>query len=58
MEMVVRLNCEIVEFLLKANLFVEEKSKDEDDQNLILNNEEFSLDMLEKIRQKLGTHIG
>lgn len=27
MEMVVRLNCEIVEFLLKANLFIEEKEK-------------------------------
>ncbi|MDR2402362.1 MAG: hypothetical protein LBD32_02790 [Cytophagales bacterium] len=59
MEMVVRLNCEIVEFLLKANLVVEEEqNKTDDGDNLILNNEDFSLDMLEKIRQKLGTHIG
>jgi preprotein translocase subunit SecA len=59
MEMVVRLNCEIVEFLLKANLFVEEKTEDDgDNDRLVLNDEEFSLDMIEKIRQKLGTHIG
>ena len=59
MEMIVRLNCEIVEFLLKANIFVEEKKEDDDDNDrLVLNDEEFSLDMLEKIRQKLGTHIG
>ncbi len=59
MEMIVRLNCEIVEFLLKANLFVEEKIEVEDDNDrLVLNDEEFSMDMIEKIRQKLGTHIG
>lgn len=58
MEMVIRLNCEIVEFLLKSDLYVKEQRSDDDEQNLVLDSEDFSLDMLEKIRQKLGTHIG